>query len=667
MKTNKKFKIFTPIVASSLALILGGNVYAENCINSDGLPLLCAGTKGSETKVDNILAWNAGQHELPITTYIPVLHDGTMTPIESLTFKFTMDGNGIQKDMSSSDTKVTLTAGTNANSVLIKGNGKGIQMNKDGQGNLIVDYNNQTGKNFTLDLSDAPDSATSFAGHLKITNQQAGQNGNKNTFTATLKQDLTGSVTLSGASGENTIKLIKGNLRGNIGSGFGSTSENKLTIDFTNSDIKSQKDGDSDTIAANTSGRIIGDIYTVQNDTQNMTITIKGGGLKGNIKNAGTNGATNTGNLFVNFEDGAVMVGNIGHSTTSEGNDYQKKEVIFKKATSGSMVSKNNEDFVLIGNITSNGTGVFTLDGKTDTTKGNHVTFEHGSMKGNISSGYDSYGRRGYNQVTFQGENAKLVGRIKLTNNGRNEIHFEKGGTITGTIYTDTDGFAPNFNSYQTKVWNRITFDGTQDASISNNGGNGDVISSNGRMNHIVFNGAGTNTITGNISAKNLWGGNGNNTIIFNSNGTNTINGNIVANSGSNTIIFTPKTEMASTLSGTSGTSKTNAINGNIQAFGGVNKIISTNATNGGDNASNSTGITNTIKNITAENGTNYITLGVDGAIMETMAQQGKAVAVAASQTVESTNNITGNILAGRNGNPSVNHIYLKGKNTIGA
>ncbi|MCE3037414.1 hypothetical protein LW135_06180 [Helicobacter sp. faydin-H20] len=567
-----------------------------------------------------------------------------MTPIQILTFKFMSNGGDLQSS-GSSDTNVTLTAGNSVNSIILKGNKKGIQMNANGQGNLIVDYNNQTGKNFTLDLQDAPDGATSFAGHLKIANQ-GNSSSNSNTFTATLSHDLTGSVTLSGASGNNTIKLTHGSLRGNIGSGnaSGSNNDNKLTIDFTN----------------NKDGRVVGDIYTYNNDQQKMTITIKGGGLEGNIRIAGpNNGAPGTGDLIVNFEDGAVMVGNIGHSKMSEGNDYQKKEVIFKKATSGSLALKNNEDFVLTGNITSYGTGVASLDGKTDTTKGNHVTFEHGSMKGNISSGYDINGRRGYNQVTFQGENAKLVGQVRLTNNGRNEIHFEKGGAITGTIYTDTDGFAPNFNGYQTKVWNRITFDGTQNASIS---GNGNVISSNGRMNHIVFNGTGTNTITGNIFSKNFWQGNGNNTIIFNSNGTNTITGNIAANSGSNIIVFAPKSEMQGGALKLSESPKSNTINGTIQANdGGVNKIISTNATNAG---SNSTGITNTIKNITAENGRNYITLGVDDTITETKVQ-GKAVV--ASQAIESTNNITGNILAGRNGFGSVNHIYLKGKNTIGA
>ncbi|MCE3040504.1 hypothetical protein, partial [Helicobacter anatolicus] len=666
-KQNKKFTIFSPIVASSLALILGGNVYADTCMDSGtGTPLLCAGEKGNETKVDNILAWNAGQHELPITTYIPVLHDGGPEPISKLTFKFTTDEKGIQKN-GSSDTDVTLTAGTNANSVLIKGNGKGIQMNKDGLGNLIVDYNNQSSKNFTLDLSNAPDSATSFAGHLKITNQQAG-----NTFTATLKQDLKGSVTLSGASGENTIKLTHGSLEGNIGSGYvDNGGENKLTIDFT----------------GNKEGRIKGDIYTIQNDKQNMTITIKGGGLQGNIRNASKeNSSPDTKDLIVNFEDGAVMVGNIGHSSQNTSNDYQKKQVTFK-APSGSIVSKNNEDFVLIGDITSKGTGAGSKILNTD--KGNHVTFEHGSMKGNISSGYDPAVRQGYNKVTFQGENAKLVGSISLVNGGRNEIHFKKGGAITGTIQTDTDGYGPNFD--QTKVWNRIIFDGTQDASITSNN-NGNVIFSSGRINNIIFNGTGNNTITGNIFARDFYKGNGNNTItfngngtntitgnitagsgsnviIFNSNGNNTITGNIITNSGSNIIVFAPKTsgmESASDSSSKSKSSNSNAINGNIQAFGGVNKIISTNATN---DASNSTGITNTIKNITAENGTNYITLGVDGTITETPVKKEKEVmeAPAESISIESTNNITGNILAGRNGNPSVNHIYLKGKNTIGA
>ncbi|MCE3039071.1 beta strand repeat-containing protein, partial [Helicobacter anatolicus] len=657
MKTNKKFKLFTPIVASSLALVLNTNFAQAECMSdstSGTIPIICAGTKSSETRVDNLLKWNATSSDFK--SYSPLFNGGPSDVITRLTFKFDGSSGSLQKD-GSLGANSTLKAGSDANSIILKGNTKGIQMAANGQGNLIVDYNNQTGKNFTLDLSNAPDGATSFAGHLKIANQKAGMNGNQNTFSATLNYDLTGSVTLSGASGDNTIKLTHGSLRGNIGSGYAANGgENKLTIDFTNSDKTSQ-------LAANTSGRVVGDIYTYNNDQQKMTITIKGGGLQGNIRIAGpNNGAPGTGDLIVNFEDGAVMEGNIGHSKISEANDYQKREVTFKKANSETMTSKDGDNFVLTGNITSNGTGY--PDGKTiGIEKGNHVTFEHGSMKGNISSGYDNLRRQGYNQVTFKEENAKLVGSISLVNGGRNEIHFEKGGAITGTIQTGTDGFAYTLNGNQTNIWNRITFDGDNNASISNNGGNGDVISSNGRMNHIVFNGAGTNTITGNISAKNLWGGNGNNTIIFNSNGNNTIKGNIVTNSGSNIIVFAPKTpSTVSAPASSSGTSKTNTINGTIQANGGgVNKIIST---NGG---SNDTGITNTIKNITAENGTNYITLGIDGAIAETTVKKdGEAQAPTASTSIESTNNITGNILAGRNGIGSVNHIYLKGKNTIG-
>ncbi|MCE3039070.1 beta strand repeat-containing protein, partial [Helicobacter anatolicus] len=680
-KQNKKLKFFTPIVASSLALILGsGSAYADTCTSSSGTPILCAGTKDNETKVDKILAWNGGQTKPPIKTYMPVLHDGGSQPIESLTFKFMDSGNSIQKENSSTAEKAVLTVGNDTNSVLIKGNQKGIQMNTNGQGNLIVDYNNQTGKNFTLDLQDAPDGATSFAGHLKITNQKAGGSGQENTFSATLNYDLKGSVTLSGASGNNTIKFNHGSLRGNIGSGWvANGSENKLTIDFT----------------GNKEGRIEGDIYTRKDDQNNMTITIKDGGLKGNIRNAnGENGGEQTGDLIVNFEDGAVMEGNIGHSTTSEANDFQKKQVTFKAQTSNTPASKNSEDnFVLTGNITSYGTGPG-WSAELHTENGNHVTFEHGSMKGNISSGYDTRTREGYNKVTFQGENAKLVGSISLINGGQNEIHFEKGGEITGLIYTNTDSYGKSFGNREKRIYNRITFDGTQNASIISSNNNENVISSSGRANYIIFNGTGTNTITGNIFARNFYFGTGNNTItfngngtntitgnitagsgsnviIFNSNGNNTITGNIITNSGSNIIVFAPKTSnmTASDSSPESKSSNSNTINGTIQANGGsANKIISINATNGGDNASNSTGITNIIKDITAENGTNYITLGIDGAIAETTVKKdGEAQAPTASTSIESTNNITGNILAGRNGNPSVNHIYLKGKNTIGA
>ncbi|MCE3040525.1 beta strand repeat-containing protein, partial [Helicobacter anatolicus] len=662
MKTNKKFKIFTPIVASSLALVLNTNFAQAGCMSeftSGTIPIVCAGaSSGSESRKDNLLQWNATGSNFK--SYIPLFNGGASDVITKLTFKFDSSGSDLQKD-GSLEANSTLKAGSNVNSIVLKGNTKGIQMNKDGQGNLIVDYNQQTGKNFTLDLSDAPDGATSFAGHLKITNQKAGDNGSKNTFTATLNYDLTGSVTLSGASGENTIKLTHGSLRGNIGSGYTDTpSENKLTIDFTNSDAKPQP------ATANTSGRIVGDIYTRNSDQQNMTITIKGGGLQGNIRTSGENSSPSTGTLTVNFEDGAVMEGNIGHKfnvnssghaqgdTQKEANDFQKRVVVFKNSAPQATNTQNTEpNYVLTGNINSFGTG-YTGENP-DTNKGNHVTFEHGSMKGNIFASRYNY-RAGYNEVIFKDANTTFFGTIRAAGSfqvsSRNVVTFE-GATNTlkanennnDVILSDGNG-CDGYNNCKHDVlgFNSITFKGT----TTNNTIDGNITTEAG-TNNVTFednaSSAQNNSINGAIVVMDFRDYNfdafgGTNNITFkNHSGSNTIH-DVRASKGTNNIIFAAfdnKTQEGKMED----SGLKNTIKGAILADGGINNIIFGTANKAEEVVDGKQSkISNTIAGtITANGGTNKISMNGD-------------------------NTIAGTITAGLNGNQGINYFYFSGDKT---
>ncbi|MCE3037638.1 hypothetical protein LW135_07365, partial [Helicobacter sp. faydin-H20] len=536
IKTNKNF--FNPIIASSLALVLNTSFAQAQCADSKSsqTPIICAGTKDSETKKDGLLTWNATG--APSQAYIPMYNNGPDNVITKLIFKFDSSGTDLQKDGSLGATS-TLKAGSDINSIILKGNGKGIQMAAAGNGTLVANFNNQSNKTFTLDLSDAPDGVASFLGNIEIVNQ-GNKDNNSNVFTATFNHDFQGKIFIKDAAGNNTIKLTNGNLRGDITTQqTNSTSENKLTIDFTNNDIQKQ---------ANTTGRIIGNIYTAQNDKNNTTITIKGGGLMGDIKLGGSNnGSPDTGTLTVNFENGAVMKGNIGNSKNpSEANDFQKKVITFEDATTQ---RDGSDNFVLEGNITSYGTGPVN---DIDKSNGNHVTFKMGSMQGNIRAEVGSGGRGAYNKVNFSGMNQSLSGisgnKGTITSlGGINEISFTGMGTRTvkADIISNAYIFAVDAQSY-----NQITFGNSDSDSDSEM----DV----------------TNILEGDIKAVSGYAPLGNKVTFYN--GNSTITGNIMTTGGSNSIIFGSNDAKAKATS-------TNTITGNITANGGTNKI-SMNGTN---------------------------------------------------------------------------------------
>ncbi len=172
------------------------------------------------------------------------------------------------------------------------------------------------------------------------------------------------------------------------------------------------------------------------------TLNIDRGTLQGNIGDVDT--PSNAGALSINFITGARMIGNI--YTTS--NDFQKKEVTFKgsDATIGSTA-------LLTGHIGSWGTGVD--NEQTRSTRSNHVVFEKGGMKGNVTA--YQYGKKvGYNEVIFKQEGATLQGQVWArgglgTNilgwNATNDITFEQNGKITDKVVTTSNDGSLGINN----------------------------------------------------------------------------------------------------------------------------------------------------------------------------------------------------------------------------
>ncbi|MCE3049192.1 hypothetical protein, partial [Helicobacter kayseriensis] len=485
MRTNqtRKFKLFRPIVASSLALVLGsGSVYGECTATASAdsnLPILCSGTTSSEQNVQsNILGWNATQEGLPSSAYIPTLHDQHGSVPEKLTFKF-MDSSGssgkVTTDASGEQTEAILKAGDNntATFVTLKGNTKGIQMGASGTGTLVIDFGNgaDVQRNFTLDLSNTAEGEFSFKGNILVKSGK-GHGGKPEThnskFVGIFGKDVIGKIQLlkidsgntSGASNELTFKE-RANLIGNL-----EASSGKNTITFENGSILGS-------VSASSGGGTFG--------TANTTITFKGENtqIQGKVSAfSGTYGGNGTNNIF--FEKGgAIRNASITHS---DENTAILAEVGINNITFKSQDKSNSiKGDIIAKNTTSVGGG------------SNTITFGDTSAQAGISS----------SSVTNS-----IAGNISAQATSTNTITFNTAGTntITGSISAGTTAYGGHGK-------NIITFgaSSTQTALLANS----------------------TNTITGNISVSG-----GTNTITFNTAGTNTISGNITADSGDNNITF---------------------------------------------------------------------------------------------------------------------------------
>ncbi|VEJ24390.1 autotransporter protein [Helicobacter cholecystus] len=291
---------------------------------------------------------------------------------------------------------------------------------------------------------------------------------------------------------------------------------------------------------------------TRPNTTGEMTVNVGTQSAVGFIGNIGGNGlgSPSTSDLIVNFLNGSTLTGNI----ETAANYFAANKVTFKSGNS-------SENFVLTGNIISYGRGYV---GSSDTNKGNHITFHHGSMRGDVTANFIR-NRGGYNNVVFDHatERQILKGNISVsranTAVSENKITFNI-GEITGNI-TSSGGS------------NNITFkqSGTTTGNIETNGGTNTLIFGSTSQQQASSSDIEVSKIIGDIKANR----NGSNTITFNNAGS--IQGTILAGSGgyegSNTITFKGNATIGNALSedasalstNTSSLIANNASNGNTQ------------------------------------------------------------------------------------------------------
>ncbi|MCE3038561.1 autotransporter outer membrane beta-barrel domain-containing protein [Helicobacter anatolicus] len=391
-------KIFKPAVATSLALLLnlGGNMaYAQastesNCIDSN----------------------NCQQISQDITLFFAT-SGSTNVNIES--------------------GKVTF--GQNVNTVNLSD--KNFENTTPGDGvfnfpnsTLTIDFGQATSKTFNLTAENAI-----FKGNILLAGAKTG-----NTFTGSFTKGYEGTIEFRGDSTHNITLAKKEMVKKELEEM--SQPEDSAGLSIKGDIIMGQNvsSGSMTIDLADANNKIIGNIYRYKTSNESSgsdtaKIVIKNGILEGNIGGQHLNTNSGAKNFNVELVDGATMKGNIQTGLPTSGNDFVGNYVIFggtspvmEEEAAAKVVMENNDatKVYLDGNIISYGTG---FSGKTDTKKGNHVTFEKGIMQGKILAGkaVSDGTRYGYNNIVFKQAGIKLDKLSIESTGGTNEIVFKNG------------------------------------------------------------------------------------------------------------------------------------------------------------------------------------------------------------------------------------------------
>ncbi|WP_158657713.1 beta strand repeat-containing protein, partial [Helicobacter sp. 'house sparrow 1'] len=528
-KNSFKRSLFKPIVASSLALLLGSTLYGNTEIQHPD-----CGDTSSCTPIDRDLTFKFGtgdsmQISTDLSTVIfskeqknVTLKDTNFTegvfdfPGSTMTIHFeNRSGNGNIENTGSNAKRIFNLEATND----FKGNLKTI----GGNGNNEV--NGTFHKNFTGNIDVVSHNGYSSA---KVTLTFKGQeneakDNQENVFTGNINVD-SGTTTLNFENNGKIVGKIQANVDGFDRAGL-------INVNFKkNGAIEvAESSADSDVIVANYYSS--GAKNTITFSGASSTNTIKGGIL---ARRSGTNIITFSGASSIN-----TITGNISSENSA----------------------KNNISFTNGNNNSITGT-IQATRGTNTITFGNSGVDAKNSEAANIITGNiiaqrssDAQGNPGNNTITFNSGTTNTIQGNITASASTNTITFN--GTGVNKI---EGGITAGSSTWGGKGTNTIAFNNGATNTIKGN------ISADIGDNIITFAGTATNSISGDIKA----GGGGSNTITFNGTGSNNISGGISANGGTNTITF-KSSQQGSELEAQ--TSVANTITSDITANGGSNKI----------------------------------------------------------------------------------------------
>ncbi|WP_158657707.1 autotransporter outer membrane beta-barrel domain-containing protein [Helicobacter sp. 'house sparrow 1'] len=547
--SNKTLKnsFFKPIVASSLALLLGSSLYASGSLDTN-----CGG-------------------------------DNTCAPIAgNITLEWGKVDNGSDFSVSGTENDKTITfneSSSKANTINFRDSaftGGSIFTGEAEGGHLMtVIFNDRTNKIFNLEAQN------DFKGNLKLIGGH-----NQSEFNGTFSKNFTGDIDIASYNGYTAAKTtltFKGN------------SENVLTGNIT-------VDSGVTTLNFENNGKIVGKLLAKTTKFN----ALAGGSINVNFKKNGVIDLANSSALTGESATNNYVIETEYHNNGGSNTITFSGENSINAINGGILARKSGHNTIIFSgkNSTNSITGEILASSYGRDIGHNTVNFLSTAKSNSISGTIKAAG--GQNHITFgKTQDQVTVGGVAATNevynviaerdayfnSGKNFITFENNttNTVTNTIkgtVTATYGF------------NTIIFRGIGKNSIEK-----DVIAQTSAYggrgeNNITFEGGIENVIKGKIRTDN-----GSNNIIFKNSASNSI-GVVSAGVGTNSIIFNDAGTNSVGLIEVGGDSTaenqitfnggTNTINGNIQATGGYksdsgpkSKNVNTITFNGGTNIIN--------------------------------------------------------------------------------
>ena len=572
------------------------NAAAQSCASAGGAsttPAFCQFTSNNENAAVTLqsvtfgdLTWNE--------------NNGALTPqaagkaVSQLIFRFNEGGGNTPTGSASSPSAFIIKSNSTQwqQHIVLDGGTKGIEMGAqtDGTTGKLEVYFGQgvdANRQFHLNLSQSAGDF-SFKGNIVV---QAGKGNpgmtNRNSkFVGDFGKKVIGDIVVSNRSGGNQSGhktelnfSSRADLQGSLTTKAGTTTATFADGNITGNVVV------EDTVGEFSKSKNIITFNGQDNKIQGNVITVGGGFNSGLAHN------------IITFEQGGVIEGFV-ESKASTGNN----QITFK-GTTGTI--KGN---VLSSNSSQNN---ITMESTTSTIEGNVQAHAAGSSS--VTS---------TNFITFKKSGATIKGSVSAEGNnyqnakGVNTINFENGGTIKGEVRVKAGE-------------NRITFNGTGDATLESRvWGDFDGIHKNQK-----------------------------NTITMESSDTNTIKGGVHEQTANNVI----------TMGGTTAT-----IENGVKAIGNGFNNLDGNTTFG--NEVTMKGTTSTIKGgISATEGRNIITFGETGTAVTSAAIDGDITADYSSAGWGSGKNtitlyadtatINGNVIAQGAGGSASNTIELKSGN----
>ncbi|WP_158654751.1 beta strand repeat-containing protein, partial [Helicobacter sp. 'CLO3_human'] len=455
VSSSSKFfqnSFFKPVVASSLALLLGSTLYGDTNISNPNC-----------------------------------VESGNCTDItKDINFKF---GTG-ENTQISEDSKTVTFSKKQENVTLKDTNFTGNVFNFPGS-TMTINFENRSGdgageginakRTFNLEATN------DFKGNLKI----IGGNGN-NEVTGKFSKNFEGNFTIENNRGYGGAKVT-------FTFGEETTSEEVPATAQSSGIFKGDISNNSGTatFTFNKDGEIQGAIQAYASAWKHLgknIVVFKGttNTITGKILSSG-------GSNTITF--GGNSVGAVNSETptnTITGDIIADKDARYYSGSNTITFEKGTS--TIKGNVNAYGSGAtntITFNGTTNT------------IEGNISTGAATYGGDGANTITFNGTTNTITGKI-FSSGGTNTLTFGGNSATTngGSTNTITGDIVAETNNRRRSGNNIITFENGTTNTIKGN------ISAYGSTNTIVFNGTGANKFIGNVTATSSgYGGNGTNNI----------------------------------------------------------------------------------------------------------------------------------------------------------